>query len=90
MSVQLYGAESRRGLAKTYQRSQSAKLNINSRVKFGARRQVGWPHRVGGPLWASVLRCVHISLFGEFAFFHNRTDGDRGKRKCIAGRKPIT
>jgi hypothetical protein len=41
MSVQLYGAESHRGLAKKYQRSPSARLNINSRGNFGARGQVG-------------------------------------------------
>jgi hypothetical protein len=68
MSVQLYGAESRRGFAKTYQRSPSARLNINSRDNFGARWQVGLVELVGlfGLVFCATCTLVYL---GNSHFF---------------------
>jgi hypothetical protein len=86
VSCRIYCTEQKAAAAsrKKYQRSPSARPNTNSGGNFRARGQVGLI-ALAGSLWARVLRGVRITVFGKFAFFRNRTDRDRGKRKWIAG-----
>ena len=68
MSDLLYGAESSRGLAKKYQRSPSARPNINSRGNFRARGQVGLIALAG--LFGLAFCAACASLFsGNSRFF---------------------
>jgi hypothetical protein len=68
MSDLLYGAESRRGLAKKYQRSPSARPNINSRGDFDPRGRVGPIELVGLFGLAFCAACASIYLENSHFF----------------------